>query len=167
MSEDRDPPVSPLDAAADGPSTPVPDLRLRGRPPQVMRLSRKTLAAGGAVGGLAIAGALTYALGTGGPRDRPAELYSTDNRPTAEGLAAAPKDYTGVPKLGPPLPGDLGRPILSAQQRGVDASAPPISSAPRPSPGQSAADAAQQRIRTERDAARTSKLFSMRTEWYN
>jgi type IV secretory pathway VirB10-like protein len=161
MSDDRDPPVSPLDAEPAGtPPAPAPDLRLRGRPPRVMRLSRKTLAAGGAVGGLAIAGALMYALGTGGPRDRPAELYNTDNRPTAEGLAAAPKDYAGVPRLGPPLPGDLGPPILSAQQRGVEANAPPIGAAPRPSPGQTAADAAQQRVRTERDAARTSKLFS-------
>ena len=161
MSDDHDPPVSPLDAEPAGAmSAPVPDLRLRGRPPRVMRLSRKTLAAGGAVGGLAIAGALMYALGTGGPRDRPAELYNTDNRPTAEGLATAPKDYAGVPKLGPPLPGDLGPPILSAQQRGVEATAPPIGAAPRPSPGQTAADAARQRVRTERDAARTSKLFS-------
>jgi type IV secretion system protein VirB10 len=46
------------------------------------------------------------------------ELYSTDNRSTPDGLAGLPKDYTGVPKLGPPLPGDLGRPILNAQNGG-------------------------------------------------
>jgi type IV secretion system protein VirB9 len=40
-----------------------------------------------------------------------------------------PKDYTG-PKLGPPLPGDLGRPILNAQNAG-----PPFDrDAPGPSP---------------------------------
>ena len=50
---------------------------------------------------------------------RPAqELLSTQNRPSAEGLAGLPKDYTGLPRqappLGPPLPGDLGKPILNA-----------------------------------------------------
>ena len=37
----------------------------------------------------------------------------------ADGLAGLPKDYAGiprdVPRLGPPLPGDLGRPIVAAQ----------------------------------------------------
>jgi type IV secretion system protein VirB10 len=45
------------------------------------------------------------------------ELYSTDNRQPADGLAGLPRDYTG-PVLGPPLPGDLGRPILDAQNGG-------------------------------------------------
>lgn len=39
-------------------------------------------------------------------------------RPSADGLDALPKDYTGVPRLGQPLPGDLGKPILKAQQEG-------------------------------------------------
>ena len=50
------------------------------------------------------------------------ELYNTSNKQPPEGLAALPRDYasmvpvrTGVPVLGPPLPGDLGRPILAAQ----------------------------------------------------
>jgi type IV secretion system protein VirB10 len=46
------------------------------------------------------------------------ELYSTSNRSTPEGLASLPRDYTGlprnVPRLDPPLPGDLGPPIASA-----------------------------------------------------
>ena len=36
---------------------------------------------------------------------------------TPDGLANLPRDYTGLPKppqLGPPLPGDLGRPIVNA-----------------------------------------------------
>lgn len=37
-----------------------------------------------------------------------------------EALAGAPSSYGDVPKLGPPLPGDLGRPILE-QQRAVQA----------------------------------------------
>ncbi|WP_244411087.1 TrbI/VirB10 family protein [Nitrospirillum viridazoti] len=49
------------------------------------------------------------------------ELYSTERKPVADGLAALPKDYKDVkpdtPVLGPPLPGDLGRPILEHQRQ--------------------------------------------------
>src|SRR3546814_4723901 len=47
------------------------------------------------------------------------ELYSTTSRSTPDGLNSLPRDYTG-PLLGPPLPGDLGRPILNAQNSGQD-----------------------------------------------
>jgi type IV secretion system protein VirB10 len=40
-------------------------------------------------------------------------------RALPEAIANAPRDYRDVPLLGPPLPGDLGRPIV-AQQRGAD-----------------------------------------------
>jgi len=151
MSEATDP--APIGAA---------DLRLRGDPPRVMRLSRKTLAALGLVATAGIGGALIYALQPGAPG--PArELYETENRATGDSLAGAPKDYSQVPRLGPPLPGDLGRPILSAQQRGVEVTPPPIGApGPPPSPG-SAANAAQsgrERVRQERDAARTSRVFA-------
>ena len=49
----------------------------------------------------------------------PSELYTTDHHNVADGLTGLPRDYAGVPRqappLGPPLPGDLGRPILNAQ----------------------------------------------------
>ncbi len=138
----------------------VPDLRLRGDPPRVMRLSRKALAILGLVGGTAIGGALLYALQPA-HKQAPEELYSAENHATPETLAGAPKDYSQVPKLGPPLPGDLGRPIVAAQGRGVDVTAPPIGAAsPARAPGGvNAADAARQREGQERDSARTSKLF--------
>ena len=104
---------------------PVAPMRLRPEPPRVTRLSRKVLIGLGAVGSLAISGALYYALQTrnGGQGQ---ELYSIDNRTTPDGLAGLPKDYSGVPKLGPPLPGDLGRPILNAQNAGQPVPAPGI-----------------------------------------
>ena len=83
-------------------------MRLRAEAPRVTRLSRKALAGAGLIVSLGIGGALIYALQT---RDRGAdgeELYSTENRATADGLAGLPRDYTG-PVLGPALPGDLGR----------------------------------------------------------
>ena len=136
------------------------ELRLRGEPPRVMRLSRKALAVVGLVTTAGIGGALIYALQPSTPKTQ-TELYATDNRATSDSLAGAPKDYSQVPQLGPPLPGDLGRPILSAQQRGVDVSAPPIGTPPsaQPGPAVNAAQAARERVRQERDAARTSKVF--------
>ncbi|MFA5964973.1 MAG: TrbI/VirB10 family protein [Sphingomonas sp.] len=146
----------------------VPDLRLRSDPPRVMRLSRKALITLALLASVGIGGSLFYALQ---PSHRQAaeELYNTDSRSTADSVTSAPKDYGQVPKLGPPLPGDLGRPIVSAQQRGADVPAPPMGpgaggpqtgQATNPaSPAPNAAQAARQRIRQEHDAARTSKLF--------
>lgn len=135
------------------------DLRLRGDPPKVMRLSRKALAAAGLVVATGIGGTLVYALQPGVPRV-PTELYGTETRGVVDNLAGAPKDYAQVPKLGPPLPGDLGRPILSAQQRGMDVT-PPVIGTPAPPASAVAkpADSATQRARQERDAAQASKLF--------
>ena len=77
----------------------------------------------------------------------------------ADNLAGAPKDYGQVPKLGPPLPGDLGKPILDAQKRGDVAALPPVGSGPAPNPAADAAAAARQRAEQEREAARGSRLF--------
>jgi type IV secretion system protein VirB10 len=129
-------------------------MRLRPEPPRVTRLSRKVLAGIGLVASVGIGGALVYALQT---RDggRPAEeLYSTENRPTADGVAGLPRDYSGVPQLGPPLPGDLGRPILGAQNRGQPVPAPGVVS---PNPGMSPEE---QRRLQELEAARTARLFA-------
>ncbi|MDQ2862025.1 MAG: conjugal transfer protein TraI, partial [Pseudomonadota bacterium] len=95
----------------------VHEMRLRpGRPP-VTRLSRKVLIGLGVVAATGIGGALFFALRPSHDTRR-SELYNTDSRTTPDGLANLPKDYAGaqrsVPKLGPPLPGDLGRPILNA-----------------------------------------------------
>lgn len=146
------------EASATAPLQPA-DLRLRGKPPRVMRLSRKALATVGMVAAAGIGGSLIYALQPGN-QTAPTELYDTENRATTDGLSGAPKDYSEVPKLGPPLPGDLGRPILSAQQRGVEVSPPPMgtpspAAGTAPSPGHKA----RERARDERDAARTSKMF--------
>src|SRR3546814_6995772 len=62
-----------------------------------------------------------------------------------------------VPKLGPPLPGDLGRPIVAAQQNGEIVPVPPIGQTPPD--GRSLADEARERARQERESAQTSRLF--------
>ncbi len=149
------------DPAETAPPEPAPDLRLRGDPPRVMRLSRKTLAVLGLLAGAGVGGSLIYALQ---PAHKQAaeELYNTDSRTKADSLASAPKDYGQAPLLGPPLPGDLGRPIVSAQQRGADIPPPPIGTgagSPAANTAANAAQATRQRAQQERDSARTSKLF--------
>jgi type IV secretory pathway VirB10-like protein len=134
--------------------TPVvpPDLRLRGEKPRVTRLSRRVLMVLAGVSALAIAGALGYALQTRNKAGAGQELLSTQNRPSADGLAGLPKDYTGLPRqvppLGPPLPGDLGRPILNA-------GAAPNTVVPATTP-----DPEVQRLAQEKEAARVSRLFA-------
>jgi type IV secretion system protein TrbI len=130
----------------------VAELRLRPERPAVMRLSRRVLIGLAVVAAMAVFSALIWALHdsrkktTGG-----GELYNTDNKPTPDGLSMLPRDYTAVarnvPVLGPPLPGDLGRPIRNAQ---LAVSAP----------GEPGIDAEQQRITQETEAARTSRLFA-------
>jgi type IV secretory pathway VirB10-like protein len=142
---------APLTGSA---ADPAPAMRLRGDSPRVTRLSHKVLAGLGFVASLGLGGALVYALQTRHAGKPAEELYATDHRSTADGLAALPRDYTGVPRLGPPLPGDLGRPILSAQNRGQPVGTP---GAPGPAPGISEEE---QRRRQEIDSARTSRLFS-------
>ncbi|MDX3926693.1 MAG: TrbI/VirB10 family protein [Shinella sp.] len=125
-------------------------MRLRAEAPRVTRLSRKMLASVAAVALVGIGGALIYALQTRTGGDGGEELYSTNNRQTADGLAGLPRDYTG-PILGPALPGDLGGPILSAQNAGQPVAHPVV-----PTPG---VDEAEQRRRAEEEAARLSTVF--------
>ncbi|TAJ77794.1 MAG: TrbI/VirB10 family protein [Sphingobium sp.] len=129
---------------------PAAPMRLRADAPRVTRLSRKMLAGVGAVALLGIGGALIYALQTNDTGPGGGELYSTENRPTADGLAELPRDYTG-PVLGPALPGDLGRPILDAQNRGQPV-VPPTITTPT-------VDPEEQRRLAEEEAARLSNVF--------
>jgi type IV secretory pathway VirB10-like protein len=133
------------------------DLRLRPEPTRVTRLSRKVLIGLGGVSAVVVLGALLWALDTSRRgNQQPSELYTTDNRTTADGLQNLPRDYTGlpreVPELGPPLPGDLGRPIRRAQERGQPVPPPDIRT-PR-------ADPEEQRRLAEIEAARIAKLFT-------
>ena len=146
--EDEDAPLTGSTADAAAP------MRLRAEAPRVTRLSRKVLAGIGLVASVGLGGALIYALQTRDGGKSAEELYSTENRSTADGLAGLPRDYSGVPQLGPPLPGDLGRPILSAQNRGQPM---PNPGGVAPNPGLSAEE---QRRLQEIESARTAKLFA-------
>jgi type IV secretory pathway VirB10-like protein len=131
------------------------DLRLRPERPPVTRLSRRVLMGLAAVAAISVSSALIWGLYQGHMKSTArTELYNTENKPTPEGLTALPRDYSGLPRtsptpiapgvppLGPPLPGDLGRPIHNAH-------------IPVPGSAEPAVDAEQQRIGQETEAART------------
>lgn len=130
--------------SAAGPA-PSPDLRLRAQRPPVVKLSRPVIWTLGAIGMLAIGLALGYALQSNTPKGPVQAAQDTDARASADGLSALPSDYTNMPKLGQPLPGDLGRPILNAQRQGR---AGPVSGM------------GDRRGDQEIEAARTSRLFA-------
>lgn len=132
-------------------------LVLRGAPGRVVRFRRGAIIAIAALGSTAIVGAAWVAL-------KPATfrmVAGSDDRgdsgakAPADALANAPKSYGDVPQLGPPLPGDLGRPILE-HQRSIGAAIPPAG----PDQAAQAAEAERQRIATERKAARESGVMT-------
>lgn len=97
-------------------SEPAPELAIRARPRAVRRFSRKALI-GGSVGlGAIMFAALAVALQSPDYGDvNNDELYNVTNKPIAAGLEQLPKSYGEMkPKLGPPLPGDLGAAYMGA-----------------------------------------------------
>ncbi|WP_342629800.1 TrbI/VirB10 family protein [Nguyenibacter vanlangensis] len=127
---------------------PPGEMRLRATRPPVTRLSRKVILGLSVIAVGSIGGALYLALKPVPPKSN-AELYNTGSRTTPDGLANLPGDYSHPPRLGPPLPGDLGGPLLRA---GVSAPGMATPAAP--------ADPEKQRIAQEQEAARVSHLFT-------
>lgn len=135
-------------------------LVLRASPARVTRFRRGAIVALAAGGSAAIMAVAWLAL-------KPASLnlfsaYGEEKLVAAkvptDALAGAPTSYGDVPKLGPPLPGDLGRPILAHRREleGASAADPGDDAAMREA---EAAEAERQRIEAERKAARQSPVM--------
>jgi type IV secretion system protein TrbI len=134
-------------------------LVLRGTPRPVVRFRRGLI--------IAITGAVAAALVTLAwaalepPSFRLAAGGEQGAEPLArtepEALAGAPAGYGDVPRLGPPLPGDLGRPILE-HQRSLEegAGAVPPGAPNAAESARTAAEADRQRRASEQEAARAS-----------
>jgi type IV secretion system protein VirB10 len=124
------------------------ELRLRPDRPRVTRISRKVLIGLGTVASVSVLGLTYWALQSHGVKPESQNLYNTQNQNVADGVANLPSNYGDLPKqapqLGPPLPGDLGPPILHAEQG---------SNTP------AGTNAANQQLIQEQDSARTSSLF--------
>ena len=154
-------PLSPVDREQQAIAK---ELRLRGAPAPVARVSRKALIVAGAVLSAGLAGAVGWSL-TEHPK-KPAPEAKPQSPPPPEKISTLPKDYLqrgAPPTLGPPLPGDLGRPILSAQTQGAQAAAsPPLAPASSALPSERASapvDPVVQARRAELTVARQSEVF--------
>ena len=145
--------------AAGGEDPAIKTMRLRADPPRPLRLSRKV--AMGGVAGLSLAVAAAVGLGLLKPEpDAPTVELTRSSAPPPEAVRALPGDYS-APRLGPPLPGDLGRPILNARNT-AEAEAASVGSPAGPGSQSREADARQaelERRHAEADAARTSTLL--------
>lgn len=133
-------------------------LVLRGRPARVTRFRRGAIVALAASVSVAVVAVAWLAL-------RPASLGLIAPGPERAELAAGapdalegvPRTYGDVPRLGPPLPGDLGRPILERQRAlGDDPTTPMADAAQRAA---QEAEAERQRMASERRAARESGIM--------
>ena len=132
-------------------------LVLKATPRRVVRFKRRLLIGIAATACVAVFGVTWLALQ--GPALRlgqqAQELYNTERKPTPDGLAALPGNYgqmrTDTPQLGPPLPGDLGRPILERQRQ--------FGIAPGASMDDQAALAERQRLAQQAQKAREAGVF--------
>lgn len=109
-------PPAPEAPAAQGKVDPE-TLALRAQPARAIRFKRGAVVAIAALGSVSLIATAWVAL-------RPSALHLAGQADDQTVVAKAPTDtlsrlpdsYGDVPKLGPPLPGDLGRPILNYQR---------------------------------------------------
>jgi type IV secretion system protein VirB10 len=142
---------------SDPPKVDPETLVLKASPRRVVRFKRRLLIGIAAIACVAVFGVTWLALQ--GPAMRlgqqAQELYNTERKPTPDGLAALPGNYgqmrTDTPQLGPPLPGDLGRPILERQRQ--------LGIAPGASMDDQAALAERQRLAQQALKAREAGVF--------
>lgn len=142
---------------SDPPKVDPETLVLKATPRRVVRFRRRLLIGIAATACVAVFGVTWLALQ--GPAMRlgqqAQELYNTERKPTPDGLAALPGNYgqmrSETPQLGPPLPGDLGRPILERQRQ--------LGIAPGANMDDQAALAERQRLAQQAQKAREAGVF--------
>ena len=146
---------APVAAPKEDPET----LVLRGRPRPVIRFRRGLIIGVTGTATAALIGLAWMALEP--PSFRLAgegESPEMAGKAAPDGVADAPASYADVPRLGPPLPGDLGGPILEQQRRsGLLATAEGDAAA-----AQAEADRklqADQRLADQAEAARASAVL--------
>ena len=152
-----DPAADPALSAA--PKADPETLVLRAAPGRVTRFRRGAIIGIAAAGSTAIVGVAWLAL-------KPAALSlvapSDDKvagaKAPPDALAGAPTSYGDVPKLGPPLPGDLGRPILE-RQRQLGTALPTDPAADAAARAAQEAETERQRLAAEQKAARESGVM--------
>lgn len=101
-------------------------LSIRSRPARAIRFRRGAIIGAAALGSASLMGIAWMALKPQVFRQvaQESELSQPMAKPASDALSGLPTSYGDAPKLGPPLPGDLGRPILRAQERAGATTAP-------------------------------------------
>lgn len=130
-------------------------LAIRARPARAIRFRRGVIVAIAALGSISLMAVAWVALKPrvfGSIAERQ-ELSEPSNRPSTDSLNGLPSTYGDVPKLGPPLPGDLGRPILEHQRQMAAETGSSVDAA-----GQAAAQERERRL-AELKAARESGVL--------
>ncbi|HBI19375.1 TrbI/VirB10 family protein [Sandaracinobacter neustonicus] len=164
-----DTPIEPAAPAAAAPPNPPPKapaeaLTLRAAPRRIVRFKRGVVIGGAAAGSLAIAGVAWMALGPSAIHivDQADDQVIADRRTPADAVANLPGDYGAVPQLGPPLPGDLGRPVLE-RQRQLEAQGgtlPEAGTRAAMTPEEQAAEAERQRLAAQASQAREAGVVA-------
>jgi type IV secretory pathway VirB10-like protein len=131
-------------------------LTVRSRPARAIRFRRGAIIGAAALGSASLMGIAWMALKPQVFRQvaQESELSQPMAKPASDALSGLPSSYGDAPKLGPPLPGDLGRPILRAQERAEDTVAPSHVDT---------AEAARQQRLADLKAARESGLMAQTT----
>lgn len=149
----------PAESAKVDPAT----LTLRGRRRPVVRFRRGLIVAITGATAISLTALSWLALQPPSFHKGPAPIEAGEEESPAvrpEALDNVPRTYGDVPKLGPPLPGDLGRAILDqerSQQKAIPSS--PAGTGARPDGGESAAAVARERAQSALSAARASGLM--------
>ena len=159
--------MSDPDRSEETPAAPTKEdpetLVLRGSPQPVVRFRRGLIIGITGVVAACLVTVTWFALEPPSFRMATGEEGAGDplRKAAPDALANAPSNYGDVPRLGPPLPGDLGRPILEHQRSLEEAPAPPVqgTASPQPDPARAAAEAERQRLTAARDAARSSGVI--------
>ena len=152
--------MSREDARIAAPKVDPETLAIRARPRRPIRFRRGVIVAISGAGSVSLIAVAWMALKPQifrAPVQQ--EELSQPARPTSDALSGVPATYGDVPKLGPPLPGDLGRPILERQRQLAAETQSPLPS----EAASQAADAERERILAERKAARQSGLLVSRS----
>lgn len=142
-------------AIAPTPKVDPETLAIRARPARAIRFRRGVIIAIAALGSISLMAVAWVALKPRvfGSIAKRQELSEPSNRPSTDSLNGLPSTYGDVPKLGPPLPGDLGRPILEHQRQMAAETGWSVDAA-----GQAAAQERERRL-AELKAARESGVL--------
>jgi len=136
-------------------------LAIRARPRRAIRFRRGAIIGAAALGSVGVSAVTWMALKPTVWRQvaQEEELSQPSSKGPPDALSGLPSSYGDVPRLGPPLPGDLGRPILERQrQLAAEGQAPAID------PAAQAEAAERERLVTEMRAARESGLLVTRSQ---